>query len=219
METDHAGLELCHYIREDLKNKFMQLYVRTGQPGVAPERSVIDRYDINGYITKVDATEDKLYTLVKTGVRDGYFMGFSVAIHEGLYGLIPASDSRQKLAERLTRLAAAAQMDPKGQRRESLDIRICHIIDDKMVAGVWAEGEQSALKLRDRLRALGGIPLSATGDTYFGEGVDSLIKVAASPENAELYFMFRGTVPPPEFEIFLYHRYQRSIAALWKQAK
>lgn len=29
----------------------------------------MDRYDINGYFTKVEATEDKLYSLVKSGVR------------------------------------------------------------------------------------------------------------------------------------------------------
>ena len=37
METDTAGLELCHYIRETQHNKLMQLFIRTGQPGVAPE--------------------------------------------------------------------------------------------------------------------------------------------------------------------------------------
>ena len=71
METDEAGLELCRYIRETLRNSLSQLYIRTGQPGVTPERSVIDRYDINGYFTKAEATEDKLYSLVKAGVRQG----------------------------------------------------------------------------------------------------------------------------------------------------
>src|SRR5262249_5416603 len=59
METEKAGLEVCQYIREH-GNSTMQLYVRTGQPGVAPERSVIDKYDINGYFTKAELTEDKL---------------------------------------------------------------------------------------------------------------------------------------------------------------
>ncbi len=36
METDSAGLDLCEYIREELKNKRMQLFIRTGQPGLAP---------------------------------------------------------------------------------------------------------------------------------------------------------------------------------------
>ncbi|MCB0064721.1 MAG: hypothetical protein KDE19_21505, partial [Caldilineaceae bacterium] len=62
MESDSAGLELCQTIREEMGNKLTQLFIRTGQPGVAPERSVIDRYDINGYFTKAEATEDKLYS-------------------------------------------------------------------------------------------------------------------------------------------------------------
>ena len=69
METDHAGLDLCQALREEHKNVVTQLFIRTGQPGTAPERSVMDRYDINGYFTKVEATEDKLYSLVKSGVR------------------------------------------------------------------------------------------------------------------------------------------------------
>src|SRR5437868_9704404 len=53
METDHAGLDLCEYIRQELRNQATQLFIRTGQAGIAPERSVVDLYDINGYFTKV----------------------------------------------------------------------------------------------------------------------------------------------------------------------
>ena len=93
METDTAGLELCDYIRNDLDNKWCQLYVRTGQPGVAPERAVIDRYEINGYFSKVEASEDKLYTMVNTGARmkitynlaqAGLLVGVLLALFAGL---------------------------------------------------------------------------------------------------------------------------------------
>jgi len=30
-------LQLCDYIREDIGNRFTQLFIRTGQPGFAPE--------------------------------------------------------------------------------------------------------------------------------------------------------------------------------------
>ncbi len=69
METDRAGLELCEYIRDELENKRTQLFIRTVQLGIATERTVIDRYDINGYFTKAEATKDKLYSLIKSGVR------------------------------------------------------------------------------------------------------------------------------------------------------
>ncbi|MGD9975986.1 MAG: response regulator, partial [Desulfatirhabdiaceae bacterium] len=38
METDHAGLEVVRYIREELKNKSVRIILRTGQPGQAPEK-------------------------------------------------------------------------------------------------------------------------------------------------------------------------------------
>ena len=56
--SDHAGLELCRYIRETQMNRMTTIYVRTGQPGLAPERDVIDRYDINGYFFKAETSED-----------------------------------------------------------------------------------------------------------------------------------------------------------------
>src|SRR5437870_6971123 len=78
METDTAGLELCDYIRNELQNPLAHLYIRTGQPGVAPERSVIDHYNISGYFTKIEATEEKLYTLVKSGARQYWFTSLSL---------------------------------------------------------------------------------------------------------------------------------------------
>ena len=32
METDTAGLELCQYIRDTMKDKITQIYIRTGGP-------------------------------------------------------------------------------------------------------------------------------------------------------------------------------------------
>jgi CheY-like chemotaxis protein len=52
METDHAGLDLVGYIRNELKNQFLRIVLRTGQPGQAPELSVIVDYDINDYQVK-----------------------------------------------------------------------------------------------------------------------------------------------------------------------
>src|SRR5450755_734240 len=80
MESDTAGLELCDYIRETCDDKMMQLYIRTGQPGVAPEQSVIDQYDINGYFTKVELTETKLYTLVKSACRQVLYQSTSTVL-------------------------------------------------------------------------------------------------------------------------------------------
>ena len=71
METDDAGLKLVEYIRTDLKNRMMRLVIRTGQPGVAPERFVIDNFDIDDYKDKTELTVQKLYTTVRSALK-GY---------------------------------------------------------------------------------------------------------------------------------------------------
>lgn len=69
METDDAGLKLVEYIRKDLKNLMVRLIIRTGQPGLAPERYVIDHYDIDDYKDKTELTATRLYTGVRSAVK------------------------------------------------------------------------------------------------------------------------------------------------------
>ena len=52
MEDEHAGLEAIGAIREQLGNRLVRILLRTGQPGAAPERETIERYDIDGYLPK-----------------------------------------------------------------------------------------------------------------------------------------------------------------------
>lgn len=219
METDHAGLELCEYIRDVMKNRTLQIYVRTGQPGVAPERAVLDRYDIQGYLAKSEATADKLYTVVKAGVRESYFTGLSHALQDLVHFLVPAARTRDGITaalrewERLTRLSAA------GTPAETIHASLCYLVDDRLLAGMqdWAE-EGPARQRRDELAALPAVTLNADGDTYTVEGRDLLVQIAPTAKNAAIQYLLRGTAPPPDWEVFLYHRYLRTFAALWKQA-
>ena len=69
METDKAGLDLIHHIREELKNKMIRIVLRTGQPGEAPERKVILNFDINDYKEKSELTTQKLFSTILTSLR------------------------------------------------------------------------------------------------------------------------------------------------------
>jgi diguanylate cyclase (GGDEF)-like protein len=69
METDGAGLNVVKYIREDLDRQDIRIVLRTGQPGYAPEESVIKDYDINDYKTKTELTRRKLVTTVFAAIR------------------------------------------------------------------------------------------------------------------------------------------------------
>ena len=69
MDTSDAGLQIVKYIREQLKNKQVRIILRTGQPGEAPEESVIINYDINDYKLKVELTRQKLVTTTIVALR------------------------------------------------------------------------------------------------------------------------------------------------------
>lgn len=69
MEKDSSGLEVVKYIRDELKNNFVRIVLRTGQPGKAPEEKIIAEYDINDYKSKTELTVQKLYTTLYSGLR------------------------------------------------------------------------------------------------------------------------------------------------------
>ena len=69
MEQNDSGLLLISYIREELKNDIVQIVIRTGQPGYAPEYRVTAKYAINDYLDKKDQTVQKLYNTLTTSLR------------------------------------------------------------------------------------------------------------------------------------------------------
>jgi len=70
METAHAGLELTQYIRHEILNPNIRIIIRTGQSGQAPEKYVIDHYDINDYKDKTELNADRLYASVKLAINN-----------------------------------------------------------------------------------------------------------------------------------------------------
>ncbi|MCB9947481.1 MAG: DUF3369 domain-containing protein, partial [Rhodospirillaceae bacterium] len=70
MESDTAGLDLVHWIREERGDRFVRIVLRTGQPGIAPERRVIEDYDINDYKAKSELTRDRLFTALIGSLRN-----------------------------------------------------------------------------------------------------------------------------------------------------
>ncbi|OQY43117.1 MAG: hypothetical protein B6242_15320 [Anaerolineaceae bacterium 4572_78] len=69
METNDAGLQVAEYVRKTLKNRLVRVILRTGQPGEAPEESVILEYDINDYRTKMELRRHKLFTVLVSALR------------------------------------------------------------------------------------------------------------------------------------------------------
>ena len=72
MEENDTGLQVAKYIREIQKNQLVRIILRTGQPGHAPEQSVIVNYDINDYKLKVELTQQRLFVTMVAGLRAYY---------------------------------------------------------------------------------------------------------------------------------------------------
>jgi len=97
MENDKAGLDVVKYIRDELKNHFIRIILRTGQPGVAPENEVVEQYDINDYKDKTELTIQKLSTSMFTALRS-YRDLMALNCHRaGLEKVINASASIYKV--------------------------------------------------------------------------------------------------------------------------
>lgn len=69
MESEQAGLELVRWIRTELGNRSLRLVIRTGEPGRAPESSVMTDYDLHDYLGKTDTTSRRLTSCVTGAVR------------------------------------------------------------------------------------------------------------------------------------------------------
>ncbi|GHG05445.1 two-component system response regulator [Thalassotalea marina] len=93
METDDAGLQLVEKIRQQLNNSSLQIILRTGQPGYAPEEDIIIRYDINAYKTKGELTRSRLFTSVATSIRSYQHLTALEKSRTGLRKVIQASAS------------------------------------------------------------------------------------------------------------------------------
>lgn len=93
MEDNKSGLNVAKYIREELGNSIIRIILRTGEPGEAPEESVIRDYDINDYRLKTELTSRRLITTMYSALRS-YRDLIKLENHkEGLKKIINATSS------------------------------------------------------------------------------------------------------------------------------
>lgn len=91
MEEDDSGLKLVKYIRDEINNNLSRIILRTGQPGQAPEQTVIVNYDINDYKAKTELTSEKLFTTMISALRSYRDVVTIEKSRKGLEKIIDAS--------------------------------------------------------------------------------------------------------------------------------
>jgi CheY-like chemotaxis protein len=211
METDHAGLDLCEYIRQELRNQATQLFIRTGQAGIAPERSVVDLYDINGYFTKVETTEDKLYSLVKAGVRQHELVTASMILFRLLSQAI--GKSNEAITSMMSAFAQSLQREPAGTDLRQFDHELAIVIGGSVFASLGLDQAGIVADCR-RLNSLGGTRLNDEGDAFIFEQGALMFSCPASPSNDEAFMLYRGVHLPSRGRLLLDVGFLRALATL-----
>jgi CheY-like chemotaxis protein len=197
MESPTAGLELCDFVRNNLKNKSVQLFIRTGQAGLAPERAVVDRYDVNGYFTKVESTDDKLYSMVKTGVRQNEYLVNSQVFFRMLTAV--AGQPRATIERMLGMYGVFLH-----QNQVSIGI----VVDGSVLSAIGYE-RGDVLRECQRLEAVEGTRLSDSGDIAVFQDRNALFKSADGD-----YLMYRNVSPPSPAQQLLHISYLKLLATL-----
>ena len=150
METDHEGLDVVEYVRNEIGNKLVRIILRTGQPGQAPALQVIKNYDINDYKEKSELTAEKLIASVYTSLSSYRDLKALETNRQGLKKVIDATANvfeKQSMAQFaegvLTQLQALLYLD-----RDALIMRTSGIAahrDERDFVIVAGAGRYSAL--------------------------------------------------------------------------
>jgi len=195
METNHAGLDLIKAIRGELQQHQIRLILRTGQPGEAPEESVIRDYDINDYKNKTEVTAIKLKTLLYSSLRSYRDICIIDNNKKGLEKIIASTvsflecESLTEFASNILAQAAhllgldhqqiyccAATGDPK-QQHLSLDIIAASGLD-------LSHNSQLPADVVEKLTRVHHLKQSYQGDDYFvgyfttSRGLENLLYVS-----------------------------------------
>jgi CheY-like chemotaxis protein len=182
METEHAGLEVCKFIRDELDNRITPIVVRTGQAGKAPEREVIERYDISTYLTKVEATTEKLHTTVVTAVRNY----LQTVVYEASLGFAAwlSSQTREGVIRGIPEVVDGVFLTRRdGTTLDSIRFHFCILTDREAIAvGNFKGREAEARALRDRLAKEPSKVINHNGDRFLQSGDDLMISLARTDD-------------------------------------
>jgi response regulator RpfG family c-di-GMP phosphodiesterase len=93
MENDQAGLDLVKIIRNQYGMNKVRIILRTGNPGMAPQREVIQHFEIDDYRDKTELTADRLFTAVYTALRSFNTLKIIDETSHGLEQIIRSTDT------------------------------------------------------------------------------------------------------------------------------
>lgn len=107
MDEPNSGLEIVKFIRETLGESATRIVLRTGEPGSAPEKEVVTKFDINDYKEKTELTATKLFTTVHTSIKNYCDIRTISASRAGFTQIISEAADLYRLKENRTFIQTA----------------------------------------------------------------------------------------------------------------
>jgi diguanylate cyclase (GGDEF)-like protein len=148
MESNNSGFEVVEFLRNRCNDMQVRIIIRTGQPGEAPERFVIDHYDINDYKEKTDLTTDKLYTTIRTALTQ----------YNQLMDLQKSKDDIYQLlvSDKLTGLPNRFKLNEDLDAGHTMSLIIMNIDGFSLVNDAYGfeVGDMLLLEMRDKLTGI-----------------------------------------------------------------
>lgn len=200
MEKDTSGLEVVRCIREDLGNHLVRIVLRTGQPGQAPEETVIVNYDINDYKEKSELTFQKLFTVVVASLRSYKHLRMIEANRRGLEQIVEGSKnifgmrSIQKLASGvLTQLCALLQIEDQSMYCQASGLAATRI----------DHGQLRILSATGGFHSHEGEPVEAVVSPEIRAGFEQVLREKRSQHFGTFYIGYFPTQAGSEYLVFL----------------
>ncbi|QJB55249.1 response regulator [Pseudodesulfovibrio sp. zrk46] len=199
METPQAGLDLADWIRHDQGNKMIRIILRTGQPGEAPEKDVIVRYDINDYKEKSELTSLKLTTTVTTAIRSYRDIRTIEQNRMGLAQIVAASPTMFKTQSLcdfasgvLTQLASTLTID-----QSSVYARMSGL------AAAEQEGELTVIASTGKYKNMQGASVESLADVKARKDIAAALKQKKSFFSGESFVGYFRTGSGSENVIYM----------------
>jgi len=218
LDTPGAGLELCRVIREELHIREMQIYLRLDNLQSVPERSLFDRYTIGGYYTSAEIAEDKLYSLLKTGVYYSRTL-MRVRVFMQLAQALVIKRTKDGIRKVFSDPIPALEEDNTGMPHGRTDPRVAFLFDGEVVAKHRSLRDEDILVRWRSLQQKPGTVLSETGDKYTQEGEYFMVHVEARADCAGFSYLCPLTGDPPDSFVADFYPFARLAATLWKYAE
>ncbi len=198
MESDEAGLQVAKAIRDELHRDEVRIILRTGQPGYAPEESVIKEYDINDYKTKTELTRSKLATAIIAAIRSYQQIKTINQSRRGLEKIITSAanilehHSIMEFAEGVvTQISSLLGLNPEGVLCAKAGVNIDDSDPDSVyvlgAAGQYANYINRKLENVDNGRIINQIAECLKHQAHIFTEIDTVLYLSSGESHAAVY--------------------------------